>query len=401
MATHKVLLDKRRQLKDGTYPLIIRIWSGSRRRDINLKTPLKESEFDETTQKVTTKHPNRKLINQKIQQALLEVQQTTLKLEIGQEVITPEKIKNLIVKPQIKLDFTAFGWQVVVELRQGGKFGNALFYESAIVALKNYTGKQTIQFPDVTYQFLKKLENSMIVGGLTVNGVAMYMRTIRAIYNRAIKEKLIDRANYPFDSYRIKMEATAKRNISKADIQAMVALEIEKETAMWHSRNYFLLCFNLIGISFADLFTLRPSDIVNGRISYRRKKTHKLYNIRLTDTAKELIEYYCSPYRTYILPVIPENMVGDPVKERKQISYGIKNTNKYLKRIATAVGLQQKLSTYWCRNSWANCAKRMAYSNEMIAEAMGHEYGNKVTAIYLDRFEQNVIDDMVEAVCKF
>jgi integrase/recombinase XerD len=34
------------------------------------------------------------------------------------------------------------------------------------------------------------------------------------------------------------------------------------------------------------------------------------------------------------------------------------------------------------------------YSNELIAEALGHEYGNKITNIYLDNFDQSVIDDV-------
>ena len=35
-------------------------------------------------------------------------------------------------------------------------------------------------------------------------------------------------------------------------------------------------------------------------------------------------------------------------------------------------------------DTWATKAKRLGYSNEMIAEALNHEYGNKITNIYLD-----------------
>ena len=31
---------------------------------------------------------------------------------------------------------------------------------------------------------------------------------------------------------------------------------------------------------------------------------------------------------------------------------------------------------------------------ELIAEALDHEYGNKITNIYLDSFDQAVVDDM-------
>lgn len=53
-----------------------------------------------------------------------------------------------------------------------------------------------------------------------------------------------------------------------------------------------------------------------------------------------------------------------------------------------------EITTYVARHTWATLAKRMGYSNELIAEALGHEYGNRTTAIYLDDFEQEIIDDL-------
>lgn len=40
----------------------------------------------------------------------------------------------------------------------------------------------------------------------------------------------------------------------------------------------------------------------------------------------------------------------------------------------------------------------MGYFNELIAEALGHEYRNKITNICLDVFETNVIDAMHQHV---
>jgi hypothetical protein len=40
----------------------------------------------------------------------------------------------------------------------------------------------------------------------------------------------------------------------------------------------------------------------------------------------------------------------------------------------------------------------MGYSNELIAEALGHQHGNKITNIYLDSFEAKVIDEMHQHV---
>lgn len=58
----------------------------------------------------------------------------------------------------------------------------------------------------------------------------------------------------------------------------------------------------------------------------------------------------------------------------------------------------EKLTTYYARYSWANIAKSLGYSKDQIAEALGHEYGNTVTGIYLDHYDLPVIDQMNECV---
>lgn len=65
-----------------------------------------------------------------------------------------------------------------------------------------------------------------------------------------------------------------------------------------------------------------------------------------------------------------------------------------------SIYLESPLTTYVARHTWATSAKKMGYSNELIAEAMGHEYGNKITSIYLDTFDQDEIDKMNDHICK-
>jgi len=56
------------------------------------------------------------------------------------------------------------------------------------------------------------------------------------------------------------------------------------------------------------------------------------------------------------------------------------------------------VSTYYARYSWANIARHLGYSKDLIAEALGHEYGNRVTGIYLDEYGNEVIDGANERV---
>ena len=45
-------------------------------------------------------------------------------------------------------------------------------------------------------------------------------------------------------------------------------------------------------------------------------------------------------------------------------------------------------------------AKSLGYSKDLIAEALGHEYGNKVTGIYLNQYADSVIDEVNERVTR-
>ena len=400
MATFKVLLDKRRQRKDLRYPLVIRVFTGRTFRNVNLKTPLLEEEFDDGTQRVI-KHPNRKEINQKITQTMIQLQDASLKMELSDESTNAKKIKARVIKPQTNLNFIQYGEKISQAMQDAGRLGNAAAYSWALIALKKYTEKDSVQFREITYEFLSGFTNKMLSEGLKKNSIAAYHRAIRAIFNRAINENIIDIKYYPYRKFKIKGQSTAKRNISKENMAAIFNFIAEEGTALWHHKNFFELCFNLRGISFADMATIKPTDIANGRLTYRRKKTHKLYNIKLTEKAKEIFMIYQGSHSIYSLPIVPTGIEPNSEKERIAIQWQIKTTNKYLDIIGKEIGLGLKLTTYVARHSWATIAKRMGYSKDLIAEALGHEFGNKVTGIYLDNFDQEVVDEMNERVCDF
>ncbi len=401
MSKFKVKLDTRRQLQDGTYPLIIRIHSGTKRRDINLKTYLKESEFDASTQRVNSIHPNKKLINQKIQKQLLQLQAAALNIEIKEETVTASKIKTSIVKPILKLNFIQFGNKLIAEMEAVKRIGNAIAYRDALTALQTYSGKTELQFTDINYELLCQIENKMLIKGRGKNSVATYNRRWRAIFNRAINEDLIDSKLYPYRKYKIKGEGTAKRNIAKEDIIGIAKLDLEQDSQLFHARNYFMLSFNLRGMSFADMAGIKPSDIINGRLIYQRKKTHKLYNVKLTEKAQEILNYYQRPNRTFILPVLEDYMADNPRKQMVTIQQAIKVCNKYLNKIGEELKLPLTLTTYVARHSHSTIAKKMGYSKDMIAESLGHSIGSAITDTYLGNYDLEVIDAMNEAVCKF
>ena len=108
-----------------------------------------------------------------------------------------------------------------------------------------------------------------------VNGLSVYLRTRRAVWNRAIKEDVTTRDAYPFDKYSIKKSKTHKTAISQADFDKIAAMHLSKNTEAWHGRNMFFFSFLCRGINFADIAELKISNLVAVRIIYVRNKAGK------------------------------------------------------------------------------------------------------------------------------
>ena len=63
--------------------------------------------------------------------------------------------------------------------------------------------------------------------------------------------------------------------------------------------------------------------------------------------------------------------------------------------------IEKPSTTYYARYSWSNIARGLGYSKDIIAEGLGHEYGNKVTGIYLDQYDTSIIDEMNAKVIQY
>ena len=82
--------------------------------------------------------------------------------------------------------------------------------------LIRYTCKKRLLFEDIDYTFLKNFENDLLQRQVKVNTISIYLRTIRAIFNKAINEELTE--NYPFKKFKIKQQPTPSRKIGRAHV---------------------------------------------------------------------------------------------------------------------------------------------------------------------------------------
>jgi integrase/recombinase XerD len=398
MVNLKTLLDTRRQKSDGSFNIIFRITHNRKVYTLNSGFQITELHWNDKRNEIDKSHPNAKLLNLKVTQQYYKIQQAILQLD---EEFSMEKLRYLIddnPKKQLQASFKVFADGLIAQMIEANKTGNALVYQTAVNQFMLSVSNEQLMFKDIDYVLLEKFSHHLVKRGLKVNSISNYIRTIRAIYNKAIKMKLVDRSLYPFYDFSIKSEKTAKRAISKDDIIKMKQVNLDPNSKAERSLKCFLLSFYLRGIAFTDLTYLTPNNIINGRVVYKRRKTHKNYNIKLFPQAKKLIQQLYIDGDKYLLPILPNNTQEDSLETKKIIRQFIKTTNKYLKRLSEQVGLASPVTTYTSRHSFGTIAKRLGYSNELIAEALGHEYGNKITNIYLDSFDIDILDAMHKQV---
>jgi site-specific recombinase XerD len=389
----KIHLDTRRIKSDGTFNIIFRITQFKKVYTISSGISVGQKHWNSQKLEVAKTHPHSQQLNLRLSKQYFEIQRAVLALEDEFSIEALQEKLGGKVKPKV-MSFKLFAESLITQMYAVNRAGNAIVYQTAVNRFLDFCAKPTIQFKEITYTLLDQFAHHLALEGLRQNSIANYFRSLRAIYNKAIKAKVIDRSAYPFLDLKIKSEKTTKRAVLRKDISSLEQLDLSADKAFEKALKCFLLSFYLIGLSFTDLAYLTKKNIQDGRVVYRRRKTHKNYSIKLYPKAEAILNELYQEGNKYLLPILPNDVIEDSLKAKQLIHQWIKTTNKYLKRLGKEVRIEAPLTTYVARHTFATTAKKLGYSNELIAEALGHEYGNKITNIYLDSFDKEIVDEM-------
>lgn len=300
-------------------------------------------------------------------------------------------IKNKIANKNATNSFYVFGNYLVEELKKAKRIGTAESTRGVLNVLRTFTKGKDLRFQDITYRFLTSLETDHYSKGNTPNGLAVYMRTIRSMYNKAIKAGLVEKDKYPFEQYKIKTVPTEKRALEWEMLQRIILLELEQGHKWFHARNYFVTSYMMYGMNYTDMAHLEKEHITDGRIKYRRRKTSKLYDIKITPALDKILSYYLSleAESQFVFPIIKRDMT---IAIEKDIKHSRKCYNKKLKEIAKQCEIEQNLTSYVRRHSFATQAMMKDVPINTISSMLGHS-SLKQTQIYLKSLPNNILDD--------
>ena len=244
----------------------------------------------------------------------------------------------------------SFMKEVAEGLRKSGNYGTAHVYRSSMNAIIAFNGSSNLSFKKVNQEFLKSFETYLREKDCSWNTVSTYMRTLRAVYNRAVDRRMASYIPHHFRYVYTGTRADKKRALEKEDMERLMK-DLPKQLhsgnrELQRARGFFILMFLLRGMPFVDLAYLKKHDIDGNVLTYRRRKTGRMLTVTLLPEAVKLIKQHMNtdPASPYLFSLISSKEGTEEAYKEYQLA--LRNFNYQLMILKQVLGLPTDLSSY-------------------------------------------------------
>lgn len=382
MATTKFYLDKRSG--DAPYPLKLTITHERKAVHLSMGVKINPEQWDGSK---IIKHPRAQMLNAQLAARKAEIDCLLIEWQRSGKLrgASARTIKAMIDNEANVEAYTVGRWFAnLIEQREGR---TRKIYVSALNRVRRYEDVDNMSFEELTPEWLQGFDRWMVKNALSPNARATYMRCLRAVVNNAINNDIT--AYYGFRRFKVKTEETVKRSLSLEQMRTLMNCKVPPCQEIY--RDMFVLMILLRGINIGDLCLLKKEDVVNGRIVYRRQKTHVLYSVKIEPEAQQIIDRYRG--ERHLIYICDRSRSYESLKTR--MNFALKKIGMCL---AGEMSLSPKLSTYWARHTFASIAYNdCGMSMDVISDMLGHSNGLAVTNVYVRRNER-VIDEAARKV---
>ncbi len=401
--TISVVCYRHKVLANGESPLMLRISKDGKRSMKSLGVSVNPRYWDFTTNQPKRNCPNRTQIQQIIVQVISEYNARILSKEAMNEQFTSN---SLIVETNAGAQSQSveeFYGQLIADLKQQGSIGTAYAYQNSYNVLRKFNrGRElSFAFSQIDVLFLENFERWMRSKNNKDTTLSFQMRTLRAVFNRAVKTKIVSKERNPFvDDYKLSKfnTRTPKRALDKESVHRIMTFDVSQKGCKCRlALDLFIFSYLSGGIAFVDMAYLTRENIVNGRVIYKRRKTHREVNVPLLKEALAIVEKYCDECSDtgYLFPILDARVHLTAQQQKNRIHKVCHQVNTHLRQVAKDVGIFTDLTTYVARHTYATVLKREGVNVALISESLGHS-NIQTTQIYLDSFENSQIDEAMK-----
>jgi len=267
-------------------------------------------------------------------------------------------------------------------------YGNAKVYTAALESFNNFM--PALDFAKLDYKTIYRYREARLLVGNTRSTVGVYLRTLRAVYNKLVKiHGLPDTDPFKgvFAGIKVKSYATTKKHAGKDTVRLIEGIRHEYDS-MHRWTDLWLLMFYLGGADLIDVYFLKNAQLRKGRVYFKRGKLQDspIIDLALHPRAVVIIEKY-KVAGEYLFPWRKDN--DGYVTFRRAMYARLQVVQK--RHGIEMEGAGGKLNIKSARHTFGNVAKLMGVDEDLLRELMGHERDD-VDNFYKDRFPQAVRD---------
>ena len=389
----------------GEYSIILLLIKERNNTSLSIRKKCKYEDWSFETERLKKSHRDYKQINTLINKYSDRMKEILAEFELDERPFTLQDVVAQFKKKSGKqqtLSYTAFHENLITEAKEAGKISTSNIEKETLKSLQRFLGKTEISFRDLSVDNLFKYQSFLNANNNSQSTIGIRMRTLRAVFNKAIKREIIPPSMYPFEKFKVSKikESGKKEYLAESELELLKSADLETKHENI-ARDMFLLSFYGRGINFIDLMQLKKTDLYKGTINYRRRKTGVMVSFKINDFwEQKLAEYSANPESIYLFNIINNEQTDDNYIENRKEKYLKKYINGPLKKVISKLEIPKKITYYCARHSFATILKFNNISIDIIKEALGHK-DIKSTMSYLNTLPSNTLDKMIDDVINF
>ena len=316
--------------------------------------------------------------------------------------LTLKEVMVLLKSDSEEISFTDYFQAYINKMINDGRENPASNYIYSIKSLVTFSGKENLNFSEITSKLLNDWIESLKD---TARAKNLYPLCVSTVFSAGLLEyndydrDIIMIKNLPFMRVKIpKNNLAEKRAINNHTLLKLFSADVSKakmdvKTPM--AQDVAMLIFCLAGINVADLYYMDKTCRVGNKLHYIR---HKVKAKRGSNAKMEITIPKC------IMPLFDKykgvNKLFSFSDKICSENGFLKSIDMGLKEVATIAKVKENITTYTFRHSWATIAQNdCGASTELVGFALNHASAHRVTEGYIkkdfspiDKLNVKVID---------
>lgn len=434
--TVRVYQDTRKETKSGIYPVSLIIYDGSKQRRcpvyfMNLDRDEYKEQITDRVMKITPDEFKKSVEAKRVtgQQHIDIANMVASQKTRAENIIRRMPIFNY---DKFLAEYTgleknsmdviqAFNSLIDASVKsKSKKIKTLILYKNAIKSLIRFqeyqTGKPVTQilFTEITVQFLRDYQSFMLNVEIletpttpkkkkaSKTTVSMYVRSLKKVYNDAVRERIIRDDINPFGKddqhYSVPVTRKSRQSLTSAQVIQFFYLDVAHRPAVVRARAYWFFAFFSNGMSFVDIAHLKYGNIKGDFFYFTREKIDKRVNgneVRVKVYINEYIQSVFDEYgnkdkspNNYIFPILNHSMTDYDVY--RAVDNFTNRTNKRIKSIVKLLGWPEGFTTYIARHTFATSTMQLGKNSAFLQKSLGQRH-EATAEIYKGDFEEDEI----------